>query len=233
VLDLYSGSGSIGIEALSRGADWADFVEISAGVCRIISANLEHTHFQDKARVNNRAVAAFLNTPPSAPGASVAKRAAGGLHRRKGGSRREQPADYLPPLPEPETALTTGSEVDNVATQDEWQYDIIFLDPPYADPKIPDTLAHVARSGLVKKGGLVVIGHSPRVVLAEAYGEAEEQGKGVQIQRLRDRRHGDSAFTIYIAGDPAAYGFGLPSDIEAETDTEADDVARFDGDEDQ
>lgn len=125
-----------------------------------------------------------------------------------------------------------GSEVDNVTTQDEWQYDIIFLDPPYADPKIPDTLAHVARSGLLKKGGLVVIGHSPRVVLAEAYGEADDQDKGMQINRLRERRHGDSAFTIYLAGNLADYGFGAQPETEAE-ESEPSDAALIDGDEDE
>ena len=43
ILDMYAGSGSIGIEALSRGAEWADFVEVNAGVCRVITDNLEHT----------------------------------------------------------------------------------------------------------------------------------------------------------------------------------------------
>src|SRR5438045_309949 len=65
VLDLYAGTGSIAIEALSRGADWADLVEINAGVCRIISENLEHTKQNQKARVNNRAVHSFLNSPPA------------------------------------------------------------------------------------------------------------------------------------------------------------------------
>jgi 16S rRNA G966 N2-methylase RsmD len=228
VLDLYSGSGSIGIEALSRGADWADFVEINAGVCRVIAGNLEHTKLQDKARVNNRAVAAFLNNPPGAPGSSNAKRATGGLHRRKGGSRRDPSLDFAPAPAE--VTAPTGSEVDNVATQDGWQYDIIFLDPPYADPKIADTMAHVARSGLLKKGGLVVIGHSPRVELAETFGEEAVDGPAVQINRLRYRRHGDSAFSIYLAGDPVAYGFGAQSD--ANTDVEPDE-AESEGTEDE
>lgn len=33
VLDLYAGTGALGIEALSRGAGWADFVEVHAGRC--------------------------------------------------------------------------------------------------------------------------------------------------------------------------------------------------------
>src|ERR671938_762263 len=52
VLDLYAGTGSLGIECLSRGASAADFVEQRAHVCRIIHENLEHTRLIDRARVH-------------------------------------------------------------------------------------------------------------------------------------------------------------------------------------
>ena len=42
-LDLFAGSGAAGIEALSRGADHAVFVERDAGAARVIRANLERT----------------------------------------------------------------------------------------------------------------------------------------------------------------------------------------------
>jgi 16S rRNA (guanine966-N2)-methyltransferase len=51
VLDLYAGSGALGIEALSRGAERADFVEAAPVACRAIKANLERLGFQDQARV--------------------------------------------------------------------------------------------------------------------------------------------------------------------------------------
>src|SRR5437868_14041246 len=60
VLDLYAGSGSLGIEMLSRGAEWADFVEQNASVCRIIQDNLNTTRLADRARVYNMPVARFL-----------------------------------------------------------------------------------------------------------------------------------------------------------------------------
>lgn len=41
VLDLFSGSGALGIEALSRGAREAVFVEENAGACEVIRSNLE------------------------------------------------------------------------------------------------------------------------------------------------------------------------------------------------
>lgn len=51
VLDLFSGSGALGIEALSRGAGWADFVEQKAACCDIIKQNLEKTKLRDLAHV--------------------------------------------------------------------------------------------------------------------------------------------------------------------------------------
>ena len=50
-LDLFSGSGAIGIEALSRGAEYAVFVENSRDAVACIKANLENTHFTDMASV--------------------------------------------------------------------------------------------------------------------------------------------------------------------------------------
>ena len=51
VLDLFSGSGALGIEALSRGAGWVDFVEQEPKCCGIIKQNLEKTKLTEKAHV--------------------------------------------------------------------------------------------------------------------------------------------------------------------------------------
>lgn len=48
-VDLFSGSGGIGIEALSRGAKKAYFVDNSPKAIACIGDNVEHTHFTDKA----------------------------------------------------------------------------------------------------------------------------------------------------------------------------------------
>jgi len=60
VLDLYAGSGSLGIEALSRGAGWADFVERNHRQCAVIKANLETTGCVQKAGVHCADVAQSL-----------------------------------------------------------------------------------------------------------------------------------------------------------------------------
>jgi 16S rRNA (guanine966-N2)-methyltransferase len=51
VLDLFSGSGALGIEALSRGAGWVDFVESEPRCCGIIKENLENTKLSAQSRV--------------------------------------------------------------------------------------------------------------------------------------------------------------------------------------
>jgi len=51
VLDLFSGSGALGIEALSRGAGWVDFVEREPRCCAIIKENLVKTGFNAQAHV--------------------------------------------------------------------------------------------------------------------------------------------------------------------------------------
>lgn len=51
VLDLYAGGGTLGIEALSRNAEWADFVDQNKKCCDIIKANLEKARLSHKAHV--------------------------------------------------------------------------------------------------------------------------------------------------------------------------------------
>jgi len=61
VLDLFSGSGALGIEALSRGADWVDFVEQEPRCCSIIRQNLERTKLTGQAHVYCCSVAKALS----------------------------------------------------------------------------------------------------------------------------------------------------------------------------
>ena len=51
VLDLYAGSGALGIEALSRGAEQAVFVERAAGALEILRRNLAQLELGDRSRV--------------------------------------------------------------------------------------------------------------------------------------------------------------------------------------
>lgn len=51
VLDLFGGTGGVGIESLSRGAAWVDFVELNRNAVETIRANLQHCGFDRQANV--------------------------------------------------------------------------------------------------------------------------------------------------------------------------------------
>lgn len=140
VLDLYAGTGGVGIEALSRSATWADFVEQSPAACAVIRANLDATNFAKISQVHQIPVSVFLKR---APGAGRV-------------------------------------------------YDLVILDPPYADPAIVATLARVAPSRLVQSGSIVAFGHWPKLALPERIG---------RMVQLRSRCHGDSCFSVYEITD--------------------------------
>ena len=133
VLDLYSGSGAMGIEALSRGAGWVDFVESEPRCCGIIRENLRDTRLAEQAHIFCCDVAKALS--------------------------------FL-----------------------DKEYDIILMDPPYANPKIGDVIMQLANSRLVGPRTTVVITHSPRRPLNPAYA-----GLGM----VKEHRHGDSCISIF------------------------------------
>lgn len=62
VIDLFSGSGQMGIEALSRGADSAVFTDIAKRSVEVTKENLEITGFDKQSRVINTDGIDFLKT---------------------------------------------------------------------------------------------------------------------------------------------------------------------------
>jgi 16S rRNA (guanine966-N2)-methyltransferase len=133
VLDLFSGSGALGIEALSRGAGWADFVESEPRCCGIIRENLRNTRLAEQAHVYCCDVSKALS--------------------------------FL-----------------------DKEYDIILMDPPYANAKIGDVITQLANSRLVGPETTVVVTHSPRRPLNPAYA-----GLGM----VKEHRHGDSCISVF------------------------------------
>jgi 16S rRNA (guanine966-N2)-methyltransferase len=67
VLDLYAGSGAIGIEALSRGAASVDFVERDRAALAALRENLERTHLKPDARINEADVERYLASTMDGP----------------------------------------------------------------------------------------------------------------------------------------------------------------------
>ncbi len=64
ILDLYAGSGALGIEALSRGARSCTFVDSNKFAVKDIESNLEKTSLKDKAEVRNQRALKFLSDTP-------------------------------------------------------------------------------------------------------------------------------------------------------------------------
>lgn len=64
-LDLFAGTGQVGIEALSRGAREAVFVEVADPALSTIHANLEHTGLAENAHVVRADVFTFLLREPN------------------------------------------------------------------------------------------------------------------------------------------------------------------------
>lgn len=132
-LDLYAGTGALGIEALSQGAKWVDFVEHNHRCCESIKRNLETTGFASQAKVYCLSV---------------------------------------------DKALTTLDKV----------YDVVFLDPPYDDPSLENTLAKLFSSKLVGPKSTVVVQHSTRQRLPADFHK---------FHMIKNRRYGDTSISFY------------------------------------
>ena len=133
-LDLFAGTGALGIEALSRDMEWVDFIEKEPRCCDIIKQNLAKVGFADKAHVYCRAVPKALE------------------------------------------------DLDK-------KYDLVLLDPPYADKSLEDIIDKIGNSDIIKHNSLVVVSSSSRVDLAENYGK---------LALIKSKRYGDTSISIYI-----------------------------------
>ncbi len=67
LLDLFAGTGSVGIEALSRGAAFVHFNDIHRLAIAAIRANLEHTRLKENAKITQQDAFVLLATPPYQP----------------------------------------------------------------------------------------------------------------------------------------------------------------------
>ena len=78
----------------------------------------------------------------------------------------------------------------------ETPYDLVLIDPPYADPEIAATVASVGERGFLAPDGLLVLGHTSRREFEETLGP---------LSLLKQRCHGDSCLSFYgVADTPAA-----------------------------
>ncbi len=62
VLDLFAGTGALGLEALSRGAEHTVFVERDRTALRFLRDNIDNCGFKDRSRVVKSPVVPYLNS---------------------------------------------------------------------------------------------------------------------------------------------------------------------------
>ena len=133
VLDLFGGTGQLGIEALSRGAKSATFVDTGEPACRLIRENLKRTKLEAEGKVVRSDYLAYLN------------------HCRE-------------------------------------QFDIIFLDPPYAEVFLENALKRIAEIDILQSNGIIV---TERPLGKELPWEPEG------FTRSKDYKYGNTLLTIY------------------------------------
>ena len=133
VLDLFGGTGQLGIEALSRGAASAVFVDAREESCKLIRENLKRTKLEQDARVI-----------------------------------RSDYLDYLSRCRE--------------------QYNIIFLDPPYAEVFLENAIKKITEIDILQTDGIIV---AERPLGKELPWEFEG------YTRSRDYKYGKVLLTIY------------------------------------
>ena len=133
VLDLFGGTGQLGIEALSRGAKSAVFVDASETACKLIRENLRRTKLEQDAKVVR--------------------------------------FDYL-------DFLTRTNE----------KFDIIFLDPPYAEVFLENALKRITEIDILRSGGIII---AERPLGKELPWEFEG------YTRSKDYKYGKILLTIY------------------------------------
>ncbi|MDZ4182548.1 MAG: 16S rRNA (guanine(966)-N(2))-methyltransferase RsmD [Candidatus Cloacimonadaceae bacterium] len=63
VLDLFAGTGSLGLEALSRGAEWVDFVEFSSIAISVLLKNIKLLGCAEQCHIFRKRVEVFLSEP--------------------------------------------------------------------------------------------------------------------------------------------------------------------------
>ena len=133
ILDLFGGSGQLGIEALSRDAKSAVFVDSSDEACRLIRENLKRTGLEEQGRVVR--------------------------------------TDYM-------SYLKTCKET----------FDIIFLDPPYAEVFLENALKIITEIDILQSGGIMV---------AERPLGKELSCDFPGYERSKDYKYGNTLLTIY------------------------------------
>ncbi len=128
VLDLFAGSGQLGIEALSRGAQSATFVDSSAASIKHIRANLSATGLEENAKVISGDFASFLcMTKDTFDIAFIDPPYAAGLFEKALEKAADVMSEYGVIFCEHPKEIKLPSEVKEFAVAKEYRYGKVFV----------------------------------------------------------------------------------------------------------
>jgi 16S rRNA (guanine966-N2)-methyltransferase len=146
VLDVFAGTGALGLEALSRGAASACFIEQDAGALKALRANVAACKAGDRAEI---LVGDVLSLP--------------GLLRRRVPSYIPRPSPVCPDHLSRQRAGIGGPDKpghDDTRESAGWvstaPASLVFLDPPYGQNLVPRALARLRDVGRIRSNALIV-----------------------------------------------------------------------------
>ncbi|HEY6406380.1 MAG TPA: RsmD family RNA methyltransferase, partial [Ktedonobacteraceae bacterium] len=188
-LDLFAGTGSVGIEALSRGAASATFIELDHKALAVVRENLQITALADRAQTIHADAFKFLqNGLTQAPYAPYAPYTSHPQHRHNKQHKKHSGTSSAQPRSEPATPAPTVSTVSTVSTA---PYDIIYVAPPQYQAMAARALGILDSSPLVPRTGLIIIQIHPK---------ERDAVVAVPLTRLAltdERRYGSTLLMFY------------------------------------
>jgi 16S rRNA (guanine966-N2)-methyltransferase len=179
-LDLFAGTGSVGIEALSRGAAHATFIEMNHKILKLVRENLQITGLADRAEALHSDAFKFLQMYQVG---SVGTGSAQGTIPTA--PVREVPASHM--------RLGQGQAQSLRAGLDRQQrvYDIVYIAPPQYEELAARALALVDSSTVCADEGLVIVQIHPKERPGVAAVECEH------FELTDERRYGSTLLMFY------------------------------------
>ena len=181
-LDLYAGSGAVGMEALSRGAAQVEFVERAPVALKVLRGNLERL-----------GITAGFKIHAAAVGATLRKMQAASYNAGVVASHPRSPQRAKIALRGPRCRNNKDAAGVGHPTAPGTRFDLVFLDPPWdAAEEYAATLGLLGDSaaGLLEVGALVIAEHRRKQRLEDRYDA---------LERMRLLEQGDSALSFYFA----------------------------------
>jgi 16S rRNA G966 N2-methylase RsmD len=220
-LDLYAGSGAVGLEALSRGAAQVEFVERAPAALKILRGNLERLGIIAGFRIHAVAVGAFLRKGqaasenagdaefhPSRQNNYAARVGHPPAHRDKAamnGAQLPMVHSYSsglmngPPVHiEKQTVVSHPSRKNNYAARvghpaaSGVKFDLVFLDPPWDAAE-----EYAATLGLLGGSATGLLGEGALVIAEHRKKQQLEDCYGL-LERTRLLEQGDAALSFYV-----------------------------------